>query len=112
MHLVPKELDKLVISQLGFLAQRRLARGVRLNHTEATALIANNLQELIRDGQHTVADLMSIGSTMLGRRHVLPSVVSTLHEIQVEGTFPTGTYLVTVHNPIATEHGDLAKALY
>ncbi|KAK5636943.1 hypothetical protein RRF57_012655 [Xylaria bambusicola] len=108
MHL----LDKLVISQLGFLAQRRLARGVRLNHTEATALIANNLQELIRDGQHTVADLMAIGSTMLGRRHVLPSVVSTLHEIQVEGTFPVGTYLVTVHNPIATEDGDLAKALY
>ncbi|KAI1267725.1 hypothetical protein F5Y18DRAFT_309304 [Xylariaceae sp. FL1019] len=112
MHLVPKELDKLVISQLGLLAQRRLARGVKLNHTEATALIANNLQELIRDGQHTVADLMGIGSTMLGRRHVLPSVVSTLHEIQVEGTFPTGTYLVTVHNPIATEDGDLAKALY
>ncbi|KAI1630813.1 urease [Biscogniauxia mediterranea] len=112
MHLVPRELDKLVISQLGFLAQRRLARGVKLNHTEATALIANNLQELIRDGQHTVADLMNIGSTMLGRRHVLPSVVSTLHEIQVEGTFPTGTYLVTVHNPIATDDGDLAKALY
>ncbi|KAI2641110.1 hypothetical protein GGS21DRAFT_357200 [Xylaria nigripes] len=112
MHLVPKELDKLVISQLGLLAQRRLARGVKLNHTEATALIANNLQELIRDGQHTVADLMCIGSTMLGRRHVLPSVVSTLHMIQVEGTFPTGTYLVTVHNPIATENGNLAKALY
>ncbi|KAI1771143.1 urease [Hypoxylon cercidicola] len=112
MHLVPKELDKLVISQLGFLAQKRLARGVRLNHTEATALIANNLQELIRDGQHSVADLMAIGSTMLGRRHVLPSVVSTLHEIMVEGTFPSGTYLVTVHDPIATEDGDLAKALY
>lgn len=76
------------------------------------ALIANNLQELIRDGQHTVADLMTIGSTMLGRRHVQPSVPSTLHEIQVEGTFPTGTYLVTVHNPIATDDGDLAKALY
>ncbi|OTA98898.1 hypothetical protein M426DRAFT_325606 [Hypoxylon sp. CI-4A] len=112
MHLVPKELDKLVISQLGFLAQKRLARGVKLNHTEATALIANNLQELIRDGQHTVSDLMTIGSTMLGRRHVLPSVVSTLHEIQVEGTFPSGTYLVTVHNPIASQDGDLAKALY
>ncbi|CAJ2500548.1 Uu.00g034010.m01.CDS01 [Anthostomella pinea] len=108
----PIQLDKLVISQLGSLAQKRLARGVKLNHTEATALIANNLQELIRDGQHTVADLMSIGSTMLGRRHVLPSVVSTLNEIQVEGTFPTGTYLVTVHNPIATDDGDLAKALY
>ncbi|XXH02469.1 hypothetical protein Hte_008845 [Hypoxylon texense] len=112
MHLVPKELDKLVISQLGLLAQRRLARGVKLNHTEATALIANNLQELIRDGQHSVADLMAIGSTMLGRRHVLPSVVSTLHEIMVEGTFPCGTYLVTVHNPIASDDGDLAKALY
>ncbi|KAI2614931.1 urease [Hypoxylon sp. NC1633] len=112
MHLIPKELDKLVISQLGLLAQRRLARGVKLNHTEATALIANNLQELIRDGQHSVADLMAIGSTMLGRRHVLPSVLSTLHEIQVEGTFPSGTYLVTVHNPVATDDGDLAKALY
>ncbi|KAK8061479.1 urease [Apiospora phragmitis] len=112
MHLIPKELDKLVISQLGFVAQKRLARGVKLNHSEAVALIASNLQELIRDGQHTVADLMTIGSTMLGRRHVQPSVPSTLHEIQVEGTFPTGTYLVTVHNPIATENGDLAKALY
>ncbi|KAI1079072.1 putative urease [Whalleya microplaca] len=112
MHLVPKELDKLVISQLGFLAQKRLARGVKLNHTEATALIAHNLQELIRDGKHTVADLMALGATMLGRRHVLPSVVSTLREIQVEGTFPSGTYLVTVHNPIATADGDLAQALY
>ncbi|KAH9216294.1 hypothetical protein DL95DRAFT_335606 [Leptodontidium sp. 2 PMI_412] len=112
MHLVPKELDKLVISQLGLLAQRRLARGVKLNHSEACALIANNLQELIRDGNHTVADLMSIGATMLGRRHVLPSVCSTLTEIMVEGTFPTGTYLVTVHHPISSDDGDLAKALY
>ncbi|KAM0287985.1 hypothetical protein ACHAQH_000053 [Verticillium albo-atrum] len=112
MHLVPKELDKLVISQLGFLAQKRLARGVKLNHAEATALITSNLQELIRDGNHTVSDLMGLGSTMLGRRHVQPSVCSTLHEIQVEGTFPSGTYLVTVHNPIATDDGNLARALY
>ncbi|KAK7751166.1 Urease [Diatrype stigma] len=112
MHLVPKELDKLVISQLGFVAQKRLARGLKLNHTEATALIANNLQELIRDGQHSVADLMSLGTTMLGRRHVLPSVLATMHQVQVEGTFPMGTYLVTVTNPIATEDGDLARALY
>ncbi|KAJ2892991.1 urease [Zalerion maritima] len=112
MHLIPKELDKLAISQLGFIAQRRLARGVKLNHSEATALISSNLQELIRDGQHTVADLMSLGSTLLGRRHVLPSVPSTLHEIQVEGTFPSGTYLVTVHNPVSTNDGDLARALY
>ncbi|KAF4302369.1 urease [Botryosphaeria dothidea] len=112
MQLAPKEVDKLVITQLGLLAQRRLARGVKLNHAEATALIANNLQELVRDGRHTVADLMSIGKTMLGRRHVLPSVVNTLAELQIEGTFPTGTYLVTVHHPISTEDGDLEKALY
>ncbi|KAK4101604.1 urease [Parathielavia hyrcaniae] len=112
MHLVPKEIDKITISHLGFLAQRRLARGVRLNHTEACALIASNLHELIRDGNHTVADLMALGATMLGRRHVLPEVCATLHEIQVEGTFPAGTFLVTVQNPIATDDGDLARALY
>ncbi|OIW24117.1 urease [Coniochaeta ligniaria NRRL 30616] len=112
MHLVPKELDKLIITQLGLTAQRRLARGVRLSHSEAAALIAHNLQELIRDGAHTVADLMSLGATMLGRRHVLPSVPSTLREIQVEGTFPSGTYLVTVHNPVSTDDGDLDRALY
>ncbi|PHH55749.1 Urease [Ceratocystis fimbriata CBS 114723] len=112
MHLIPRELDKLVISQLGFVAQRRLARGLRLNHSEATALIASNLQELIRDGQHTVADLMAIGSGMLGRRHVLPEAINTLHEIQVEGTFVNGTYLVTVHNPIGTDEGNLEQALY
>ncbi|KHN98918.1 urease [Metarhizium album ARSEF 1941] len=76
------------------------------------ALIANNLHELIRDGNHSVADLMALGATMLGRRHVLPAVCSTLREIQVEGTFPMGTYLVTVHNPIGTDDGDLRRALY
>lgn len=70
------------------------------------------MEQLIRDGNHTVSDLMSLGSTLLGRRHVLPSVVSTLTEIQVEGTFPTGTYLVTVHHPVSTHDGDLARALY
>lgn len=112
MHLVPKELDKLIVSQLGLLAQRRLARGVKLNHSEATALIANNIQELIRDGNHTVSDLMSLGSTMLGRRHVLPPVYTSLHKIQVEGTFPSGTYLVTIDNPISTDDGSLDRALY
>ena len=68
--------------------------------------------QLIRDGKHTVSDLMSLGSTLLGRRHVLPSVPSTLTEIQIEGTFPSGTYLVTVHHPISSADGDLAKALY
>ena len=68
--------------------------------------------QLVRDGNHTVADLMSIGKTMLGRRHVQPSVVSSLSELMIEGTFPTGTYLVTVHHPISSDDGDLEKALY
>ncbi|CAG8108380.1 unnamed protein product [Penicillium salamii] len=112
MQLIPKELDKLTIAHLGFLAQRRLARGVRLNHAEAVALISSVLHELIRDGHYSVADLMSIGKTMLGRRHVLPSVVATLVELQVEGTFISGTYLVTVHHPISSDEGDLERALY
>ncbi|EPS42550.1 hypothetical protein H072_3465 [Dactylellina haptotyla CBS 200.50] len=76
------------------------------------ALIASNLQELIRDGTYSVADLMDIGKKMLGRRHVQPSVVAAMHEIQVEGTFKDGTYLVTVHHPISSEDGDLKLALY
>ena len=75
---------------LGFLAQQRLARGLRLNQTEATALIASQVQERIRDGEHSVAELMQYGKTLLGRRHVYPSVPSLLTEIQVEGTFPDG----------------------
>lgn len=68
--------------------------------------------QLIRDGNHSVADLMAVGKTMLGRRHVLPSVVSSLTELMVEGTFPTGTYLVTIHHPICSDDGDLERALY
>lgn len=79
-----------MLHQLGFLAQKRLARGLKLNLTEATALIASQLQEYIRDGQQNVADLMSLGKRMLGRRHVLPSVPALMHEIQVEGTFVDG----------------------
>lgn len=112
MHLSPRELDKLVLCQVGLLAQQRLVRGLQLNHSEACALIACQLLELIRDGQHTVTQLMSIGRRILGRRHVLPSVPHTLHEVQVEGTFPDGTKLVTVHSPIASDDGDLALALH
>ncbi|KIW11369.1 urease [Exophiala spinifera] len=112
MQLVPKEIDKLLTAQLGSLAQRRLARGVKLNHGEACALIASVLQELVRDGNHTCADLMAIGKQLLGRRHVLPAVVATLHTVQIEGTFKTGTYLVTVDHPISSDDGDLEKALY
>ncbi|CCX35434.1 Urease [Taphrina deformans PYCC 5710] len=111
MQLTPREHDKLIVAQVGHLAQRRLARGVRLNRSEATALIASQLHELIRDGDHTVAQLMNEGKKMLGRKHVLPSVVAALHEIMVEGTFKDGTYLVTVHQPICSDDGNLEKAL-
>ncbi|KAI0288657.1 urease [Multifurca ochricompacta] len=111
MRLSPREHEKLALHQLGFLAQKRLARGLRLNQAEATALIASQLQERIRDGVYSVAHLMQHGKNLLGRRHVLPSVPSLLHEIQVEGTFPDGVFLVTVHDPIASENGDLAAAL-
>ncbi|CAG8448163.1 13584_t:CDS:2 [Acaulospora morrowiae] len=112
MRLVPRELDKLVLHQVGFLAQKRLARGVKLNHTEAAALIASQLIELMRDGTNSVADLMQLGKQMLGTRHVQEDVIETLNEVQVEGTFPDGTYLVTVHSPISSLDGNLELALY
>lgn len=97
---------------VGYLAQKRLARGLQLNHTEATALIASQLLEFMRDGTYTVSQLMDLGKQMLGRRHVMPEVLDTLQEVQVEGTFPDGTFLVTVHDPICTDHGNLEMALY
>ncbi|KAI0037248.1 urease [Vararia minispora EC-137] len=112
MRILPREQEKVFLHQVGFLAQKRLARGVKLNQTEATALIASVLQERIRDGQHSVTQLMQHGKTLLGRRHVLPGVPALLHEIQVEGTFEDGVFLVTVHEPISTEDGDLSAALY
>lgn len=112
MHLSPRDIDKLVLHGAGFLAQKRLARGLRLNYPEAVALIAAQLLELIRDGKHSVADLMDLGRKMLGRRQVLEGVPELVHEVQVEGTFPDGTKLVTVHHPITLEQGDLALALH
>ncbi|XP_013787781.1 urease-like, partial [Limulus polyphemus] len=111
MRLSPRELEGLLVHQAGFLAQKRLARGLRLNHPEAVALIASQVQELVRDG-YTVADLMDKGRHMLGRRQVLPGVEEMISEIQVEATFPDGTKLVTVHTPISREDGDLTLALY
>jgi urease subunit gamma/beta len=111
MHLTPREIDKLTLHQAGVLAQKRLARGVRLNHPEAVALIATQLLELVRDGRR-VSELMDLGRRMLGRRQVLAGVPELVSEVQVEGTFPDGTKLVTVHHPIAAEHGDLELALY
>ncbi|PWN44275.1 putative urease [Ceraceosorus guamensis] len=112
MHLLPRERDKVLLHQVGALAQKRLARGVKLNQTEATALIATVLQERIRDGTHSVAELMQHGKTLLGRDHVLPGVPELLHEVMVEGCFRDGTFLVTVHDPICTPTGSLADALF
>jgi urease subunit gamma/beta len=111
MRLSPRDLDKLLLHQAGALAQKRLARGVRLNYPEAVALIATQLLELIRDGR-PVAELMDLGRTILGRRQVMDGVPELVTEVQVEGTFPDGTKLVTVHHPIVAEHGDLELALY
>ena len=111
MHLTPREIDKLVLHQAGFLAQKRLARGVRLNHPEAVALIATQLLEFIRDGR-SVAELMDLGRRLLGRADVADGVAEMIDEVQVEGTFPDGTKLVTVHHPIVGERGDMELALY
>jgi urease subunit gamma/beta len=111
MHLSPRDIDKLLLHNAGFLAQKRLARGVRLNYPESVALIATQLLEFIRDGRR-VAQLMDLGRRFLGRRQVMSGVPEMIVEVQVEGTFPDGTKLVTVHHPIAVEDGDLALALY
>lgn len=111
MHLSPREVDKLLLHGAGFLAQKRLARGVRLNYPESVALIATVVLEFIRDGR-PVAELMDVGRRLLGRRQVMGGVPEMLHEVQVEGTFPDGTKLVTVHHPVVALDGDLPLALY
>ena len=111
MHLTPRDIDKLLLHNAGFLAQKRLARGLRLNYPEAVALIAAQILELIRDGR-TVAELMDVGRQLLGRAEVMDGVPELILEVQVEGTFPDGTKLVTVHHPIVAAHGDLELALY
>ena len=111
MHLSPREIDKLLLHNAGFVAQKRLARGLRLNHPEAVALIAAVLLEFIRDGR-SVAELMNLGRQFLGRNQVMPGVAEMIYDVQVEGTFPDGSKLVTVHHPIAAENGNLALALH
>ena len=111
MHLSPHDIDKLLLHNAGFLAQKRLARGVRLNYPEAVALIATQLLEFIRDGKR-VAELMDLGRQLLGRRQVMSGVPEMIHDVQIEGTFPDGTKLVTVHHPIANQNGKLELALY
>lgn len=101
MHLSPREQEKLMIFTAAEVARRRLARGLKLNYPEAVALITAELLEQIRDGR-TVADVMQFGRRILTADHVMDGVPEMLTEIQVEGTFPDGTKLVTVHHPISS----------
>ena len=111
MRLSPKEIEKLILHNSGFIAQKRLWRGLKLNYPESVALIASQVLEFIRDGD-SVAELMDKGKRLLGYGEVLPQVPELMLEVQVEGTFPDGTKLVTVHEPICSEKGDLELALY
>jgi urease subunit gamma len=99
MELLPREKDKLLVFTAALLAERRLNRGLKLNYPEAMAFITMEIIEGARDGK-TVAELMAYGKTVLGAEQVMDGVVELIHEVQVEATFPDGTKLVTVHNPI------------
>ncbi len=99
MHLTPREKDKLLVATAAMVAERRLERGVKLNYPEAIALITDYVVEGARDGR-SVADLMRDGATVISRDQVMDGIAEMLHEIQVEATFPDGTKLVTVHQPI------------
>jgi urease subunit gamma len=99
MNLTPRETDKLLVAMAAMVARRRLERGVKLNHPEAVALIADYVVEGARDGR-SVAQLMQSGAQVLTRAQVMDGVAEMIHEIQVEATFPDGTKLVTVHQPI------------
>jgi len=99
LDLTPREKDKLLVFTAALVAERRRARGLKLNHPEAIAFISAAILEGARDGQ-TVAELMHYGTTLLGRDDVMPGVPEMIRDIQVEATFPDGTKLVTVHDPI------------
>ena len=99
MNLTPREKDKLLVAMAAVVARRRLERGVKLNHPEAIAIISDFIVEGARDGR-TVADLMQAGAQVLTRDQVMPGIPEMIHDIQVEATFPDGTKLVTVHEPI------------
>ena len=99
MNLTPREKDKLLIAMAANVARRRLERGVKLNHPEAIALITDFVVEGARDGR-TVADLMEAGAHVVTADQVMPGIAEMIHDVQVEATFPDGTKLVTVHNPI------------
>ncbi|ANK81984.1 MAG: urease subunit gamma [Rhizobiales bacterium NRL2] len=99
MNLTPREKDKLLVAMAAVVARRRMERGVRLNHPEAIALITDFVVEGARDGR-PVADLMSEGAKVISRDQVMDGVAEMIHDVQVEATFPDGTKLVTVHQPI------------
>ena len=99
MNLTPREKDKLLVSMAAMVARGRLARGVKLNHPEAIALITDYVVEGARDGR-SVADLMAAGAGVVRAEDCMPGVPEMIHEVQVEATFPDGTKLVTVHHPI------------
>ena len=99
MNLTPREKDKLLIAMAAIVARRRLERGVKLNHPEAVALISDFIMEGARDGK-SVAGLMEAGAQVLTRAQVMDGIPEMIHDIQVEATFPDGSKLVTVHNPI------------
>lgn len=99
MNLSPREKDKLLIAMAAMVARRRLERGVKLNYPEAVALITDFVVEGARDGR-SVADLMAAGGTVLTRDQVMDGIAEMIHDVQVEATFPDGTKLVTVHEPI------------
>jgi len=99
MNLTPREKDKLLIAMAAMVARRRLDRGVKLNHPEAVALITDFIMEGARDGR-SVAELMKSGAEVLTRAQVMDGIPEMIHDIQVEATFPDGTKLVTVHDPI------------
>ena len=100
MELTPREKDKLLLFTAGLLAERRKAKGLKLNYPESVALISCAIMEGAREGR-TVAELMSYGRTLLGRHEVMEGIAEMIADVQVEATFPDGTKLVTVHNPIA-----------
>lgn len=103
MRLTPRESEKLMLHYAGFLAKQRLDRGLKLNYPEAVAYISMELLELAREGK-TVAELMQLGKKMLDTTKVMEGVPEMIHEIQLEATFPDGTKLVTVHDPIPSDH--------
>jgi urease subunit gamma len=99
MHLTPREQEKLLIFVAAELARKRQARGLKLNHPEAIAIISAEILEAARDGK-TVVEIMSLGATILKLKDVMDGVAEMIHDVQVEATFPDGTKLVTVHDPI------------